>query len=193
MDDTSNREQIRDKALQGIGRNVVAFQKMEAMLKFLVANHKIEGLPEQLLELRDQSRREVDRHTMGTLVDKLFRSVVRDGPGGESRSDASDDAASVSFSFELDAEAYEETRYAFRQIVQERNALIHQMLVSFNPNSIDSCKEVLSALDEQRSRLKPHYDNLRAMVRAVSEGQKKLLELVESEEFFEKLTGSNDH
>ena len=190
MDDTDKLDRARDIAFRGIGRNVVAFQKMEAMLKFLIANHKIQGLPEQLMEIKERNRREVDRQTMGSLVDRLFRSVVVDTSTEPGESDAPEGAASVTFSVELDAESHDETRDAFRLLVHERNRLIHQMLVSFNPNSLDSCQAISDAMGDQRARLKPHLDNLKSIVKAISEGQKELLNLIDSEDFPRIMEGS---
>ena len=183
MTDIAALEDARHLALQSIGRNVVAFQKMEAMLKFLIANHKIQGLPDQLAEIKRQQHVDVDRMTMGNLVDKLFRSVVVDGSVENGELDASDGAASVLFSIALEAEAHSDTREAFRNIVQERNALIHQMLVGFNPNTLESCQEISKILADQRSRLKPNFEYLRNLVRTVLDGQKELLAWIESDDF----------
>ena len=79
---------------------------MEAMLKLMIANHKIPGLPDQLAEIKKQQHIDVDRMTMGSLVDKLFRSVVVDGSVENGELNASDGAASVLFSIELEAEAH---------------------------------------------------------------------------------------
>jgi hypothetical protein len=183
MTEISVLEGARNSALQSIGRNVVAFQKMEAMLKFLVANHKIQGLPERLAEIREEQRLGVDRLTMGNLVDKLFRSVVVDKSGRTREPGDTEGDASFSFSVELEAEDHSDTREAFQLLVQERNALIHQMLVGFNPNSLESCHEISGILADQRGRLKPHYEYLRGVVRTVLDGQKELLAWIESDDF----------
>ena len=183
MTDISTLDEARNLALQNIGRNVVAFQKMEAMLKFLIANHKIQGLPEQLAEIQRKQRLDVDRLTMGNLVDKLFRSVVVDESGKKGELDVTDGAASALFSIELEAAAHSDTREAFQLIVQERNALIHQLLVGFKPNSLESCQEISRILADQRGRLKPHFEYLRNVVRAVLDGRKELLAWIESDDF----------
>lgn len=92
-------------------------------------------------------------------------------------------AASLLFSIELEAEDHSDTREAFRHIVQERNALIHQMLVGFNPNTLESCQEISENLADQRGRLKPHFEYLRNLVRTVLDGQKELLAWIESADF----------
>ena len=189
MDEIAELDNARNLALQEIGRNVVAFQKMEAMLKFLAANYRIQGLPDQLNRIRNQNRRDVDRQTMGSLVDKLFRSVVIEGANEQDEPNAPVGEASLRISIELGAEAHDETREAFRLVVQERNALIHKMLVSFDPNSLNSCQEVSMLLDAQRDRLKPHFEYLRSMVKAISEGHKSLQDLIDSEDFPNMLDG----
>lgn len=183
MTDLSALEEARNTALQDIGRNVVAFQKMEAMLKFMIANHKIQGLPEHLAEIKEQQRLDVDRLTMGNLVDRLFRSVIVDESIEDDEPDGTNQAMSMTFSIELEAEAHIDTRETFRLIVQERNALIHQMLISFNPNSLASCQEISRTLADQRGRLKPRFEDLRSMIRTIVDGQKELLAWIESDGF----------
>ena len=45
-------------------------------------------------------------------------------------------------------------------VVKERNALIHQMLISFNPNSASSRDDLARQLDEQLDRVLPEYQFL---------------------------------
>ena len=195
MNDITMLEEARSSALQDIGRNVVAFQKMEAMIKFLIASHRIEGLPEELARISEQQRLDVDRLTMGNLVDRLFSSVLVDGSDAKAEPNTSAETMSITFSIELEAEAHSDTREAFRLIVRERNALIHQMLVSFNPNSLESCKEISKVLADQRNRLKPRFDDLRNIVRTILDGQKELQAWVESDDFVLALkeAGSCEH
>jgi len=183
MEELTELNSARDKAFQKIGRNVVAFQKMEAMLKFLIANHKIEGLPEQLLEIHKKNVNEVDRQTLGSLVDKLFRAVVADDSSTQTDPDRPDGAWSVSFSVDFGADGRSDSKEALGLIVKERNALIHQMMAKFDPKSLESCHSLISTLDAQRDKIKPHYESLRSMVNAVLDGRKELLEIIESEEF----------
>lgn len=195
MNDITVLEEARSSALQDIGRNVVAFQKMESMLKFLIASHRIEGLPEELARISEQQRLDVDRLTMGNLVDRLFSSVLVDGSDAKTEPNTNAETMSMSFSIELEAEAHSDTQEAFRLIVRERNALIHQMLVSFNPNSLESCKEISRVLADQRNRLKPRFDDLRNIVRTILDGQKELQALVESDDFVLALkeAGGREH
>jgi len=44
-------------------------------------------------------------------------------------------------------------------------------------------------LDAQRDRLKPHFEYLRSMVKAISEGHKSLQDLIDSEDFPNMLDG----
>ena len=191
MDDIAEIGRVRDLALRSIGRNVVAFQKMEGMLKFLVANHRIQGLPEKLLEIKEQNRRVVERQTMGSLVDKFFRSVAVDRSSVQNSSDDVAGEMSAIFNVEMDAGAHDEIRKAFLLVVEERNALIHRMLVRFNPNSLDSCQEISDLMESQRERLKPHYEYLKSIVKAILEGQRELLDFMESEAFPRMLDGGS--
>ena len=180
---TSNEHKSRDLALRGIGRNVVAFQKMEAMLKFLVAHQKIEGLPDQLQEQLDSRVNEAQRQTMGTLVNRFFQEVA--APESKPLADESvvDEAFSISFKVELTDEDRKEIKDAFKLVVDERNALIHQMLADFKPNSPESCHALIQVLESQREKLRPHYNYLRSVVEAIFESRKQLADYFSSDEF----------
>ena len=182
----------RNEALQNIGRNVVAFQKMEAMLKFLIANQKIEGLPDQLQEILAARVTEVERQTMGTLVNRLFQTVLADKPSSGAEEGSPDGAWSLSFNVELEDEGRGEVEKSLKLLVEERNALIHQMLANFNAKSIESCVSLVAILKLQRDKIKPHYAHLQSIVKTVVEGRKELFEFIASDEFGNAITNSRD-
>ena len=125
------------------------------------------------------------RVTRGSFLDAniRFSGSTLDANQQTREPDDTEGDASFSFSVELEAEDHSDTREAFQLLVQERNALIHQMLVGFNPNSLESCHEISGILADQRGRLKPHYEYLRGVVRTVLDGQKELLAWIESDDF----------
>jgi hypothetical protein len=72
-------------------------------------------------------------------------------------------------------------------VVAERNKLIHQWLVAFNPNSIESCVELAAALDEQHAKIWPEFEILKSLVQALKEYHNELRRYVDSDDFLLEL------
>ena len=183
MDTDSELTLARNEVLRKIGRNVVGFQRMESMMKFLIANQKIEGFVDRLQKSLEENQQKINRATMGNLVNQLFETVV------SSESDLQDDSAfddrlwSVSFQVKLEADAWLDAKGSFERLVVERNRLIHQLLARFDQNSLESCLDLSGILDEQSALIEPHYEFLRQSVITVIDGRKELVDHLESEGF----------
>ena len=61
-----------------------------------------------------------------------------------------------------------------RKVVRDRNALIHKMLSSWDPHSIESCRALCDELDAQRERIRPAYEHLESIARAIRESHLEL-------------------
>jgi len=183
MEDSTELISARDDVLRKIGRNVVAFQKMEVMMKFLIANHKIEGLPDRLQESLDKNRSEVDMETMGALVNKLFRTVIPAGSKSDNDQYTDDRLWTVSFRVDMDATARSERKDGFESVVNERNKLIHQQIGNLDTRSLQSCLALAETLDTQRDAIEPYYKHLRSMITTVLDGRRDLFEYLTSESF----------
>ena len=60
----TNHDQVSsDAVLRKIGRNVVLFQQIEGLLKFLVANHKVDGSTSTLEERRQHRVEKAHKQT----------------------------------------------------------------------------------------------------------------------------------
>ena len=73
--DQTGLDKARSETLRKIGRNVVIFQKMEAMLKHLVAYGNMEGYMSDLQQVRMQRASSVARQSMGKLADAFVKSA----------------------------------------------------------------------------------------------------------------------
>ena len=180
MDEESQLVAAREEALQKIGRNVVVFQLLEKKLKTLVATHKLDGSPEQWQEIIDQNTKKASRLTMGSVVNRLFETVVVDESGtGESPAEASD-SWSVNRTVRMEGDGHLHLKEAFDRIVRERNSLIHEDLGSFNPNCIDSCRGLSERLDAQRQNLDPMIEFISTIEETFRENGEELLRIIES-------------
>jgi hypothetical protein len=65
-------------------------------------------------------------------------------------------------------------RREMRRVVRERNSLIHRMLATWNPNSVDSCRDLCEQLDAQRERMSHAHKHLESVVKAIRESHEEL-------------------
>jgi hypothetical protein len=167
----------RDLTLQKIGRNVVIFQKMEAMLKFIltIANFSV---PASKVQTHFETQaKHVRTKPMGQLVERAAKALHAKAQS------APPDINEIWFSHSLSLGDGQSQlsgwRREMRRVVRERNALIHRMLASWNPNSIDSCRELCEELDAQRERMVPAHEHLESVVKAIRDSHEELAQNVD--------------
>lgn len=167
----------RDLVLQKIGRNVVNFQKMEAMLKFIL---KFANFTTPISETKSRlllQANSVRKHPMGELVEKAAKALHSEPPMAPP--DIKEIWVSYSLNLSESGSDIREWRREMRRIVKERNLLIHHMLVSFNPHSPESCQALSVQLDEQRERILQAYEHLESLVTAMRDAHRDLAENVD--------------
>jgi len=174
---------IRDEVLQKIGRNLVNFQKIELMLKHLIANGRVSGYMSELKQIQEKKLECVKKKTLGTLVGEFVETTFQSGDSSpEPTSELIEPHFSFSFSVGADADFYESKKRELKSLVDDRNDLIHHLLPRFNTESIDSCLEIRDYLDQQRERLIPEFEYLKSVVESLEEGRKATAAYLASEE-----------
>ncbi len=162
----------RDLTLQKIGRNVVNFQKMEAMLKFVLTVANFSAPITKIQSHLEGRAKRARKHAMGRLVKKAARELHSDPP--KPPPDIAEIWVSHSLSLKDGGSQLADWRRAMRRVVKERNALIHHMLATWNPRSVDSCSALCKELDEQRERIIPAYNHLESVVAAIRQSHQEL-------------------
>jgi hypothetical protein len=170
-----------DDILRKVGRNVVLFQQLEQLLKFVVANGNLAGFASELNELKKKKAEKVSKQTMGTLVGQY---VENSNPASDTSSNEPEvlDEAYLSFSFniECDGDYYESKKEALDQLVSERNDLIHHLLPRFDMKSVESCETLGKELDVQSESIRLEIKNLQAMAKALNDGRKEIADFLQS-------------
>ncbi len=136
---------IRDEVLQKIGRNLVNFQKIELMLKYLIANGQVSGYVSEFKQIHE-NKIECVKKTMGMLVGEFVDSTFQStNTSPNSRDERQEPYISFSFSVEADSDFYETKKRELKALVDDRNDLIHHLLPRFNTESIESFEEIKKA------------------------------------------------
>lgn len=164
---------IRDEVFQKIGRNLVNFQRIELMLKHLIANGQVSGHMSEFKKNQEKKIEGVKKKTLGTLVGEFVETSFQPSDTSpEPTAKLKEPYISFSFSVEADADFYESKKRELKSLVDDRNDLIHHLLPRFNTESIDSCLEIRDYLDQQRERLIPEYEYLQSTIESLEEIKK---------------------
>jgi len=176
-------KKAKDVVLRKIGRNVLLFQQVEHMIKYLIANGQASGIISELIENQEQRTSSVKKQTMGMLAGQYLDEIhLGRAEDTERQEELKEAYFSFSFKVDCDSDYYETRKQALASIVDDRNDLIHHLLPKFNPHSIESCIEVDQYLDQQREKLLPELDLLKNMVENLQEGRKAIGEFLQSDE-----------
>ena len=157
-----------------LGRCLLRLQQYELLLKAMVADFEFEGPPDQLLARRDAKAAITHKQTLGTLVGMLTEGYLTSGDISHVADDDEAQAAKAPwFRFRhcisLDAERYESTRAALKELVDLRNELVHHFLQRFNMSEVDACVEAIAYLDTSFETIDGHYQSLRGWAQSMED------------------------
>lgn len=167
---------LTNELFRRVGRNLLNFQRIEGMLKFLLANGQISGPIAEILRIREARTQSIHRKTMGELAGQFAEEILADAGEVEPEHESGDGKrAWIAFSIRIEAEAASnaEFRDGLRALVQERNDLVHHFGSRWDSKSIETTRELLLQLDEQRERLIPLFERIRAIVLSMQEGMRE--------------------
>lgn len=170
-----------DEVERKIGRNLLLLQKMEHLLKHLVLHSKISGPIDQINDIHKQTKDKLQTQSMGVVLSQYLEQnkptsnqVMEDS---KIKGDSGQTLIEVEYNYTnyTDLE-YDEKKSILNKILEERNDLVHHMILNFDESSIHSCREIEIKLDEQRDSLLPELKDLQSKVKILHEVQQKFWE-----------------
>jgi hypothetical protein len=172
-------EELQKDVTYKYGRNVLLFQELKRMLKYLVANGQITGSVSTIRAKFDKHRESVLKRTLGM--------VVGDHLDAQEPPPAPSDLKEPHFSFSFRMEYTGEKKAQLEQLVEERNHLIHHFLSDILEDSdgdlIDSWVRAGDNLDTQYDSLKIATEDIRQVVQEFQEVRQAAADYMQSEEF----------
>jgi hypothetical protein len=173
--------ELRDVAFRKIGRNLVNFQQFERALKLIIVRSDVRGYVSELAKILRDKDKDIDRKPLGWLVQGFFKTVYsnhasHDGPANE----LDEVWMSVSVRIESNKDSIRDRRRQLRELVKERNLLVHRLLANFDPDSVESCEKLISLLDEQVDRMEHHYQSLMGIIGNMQAAQHEILKQLEA-------------
>lgn len=179
-------ENVRSEALRKLGRNIINFSKIEAVLKYLLSISQVEGTEETIPDHISRTEARLRKQTLGKLVQEFHKNVVVDVSQVETTTDSSDSE----FAFYIkvtcnNPDLLKDQKRALSDIVVERNKLIHQKLAFLDTSCAEDYHNLIRLLDEQNPRLLAHLEKLGWIIKSVSKAWQTLDELLQSPEFLQ--------
>lgn len=183
----SDLKQTQDEVLRRVGRNLVIFQQIETLLKFLLSNNKFRGTPDNFKVQKEKRSSQVNKSMFGLLVDKYFTEVLQDA--GTEAPEEEGDAGEIAFTFKIsaDSEFVQSMRRSMKLMTEQRNELVHSFLPRWEPESLEKLEETLAYLDTQREKVVPIHEHLLTIVNHMQEGYQKHAKFLASDEYQKQL------
>ena len=180
---TSNLKPTQDEVLRRVGRNLVIFQQIEQMLKFLLASHKVGGTADNYLARQQENAECINKKMLGLLVERYGNEVLQDA--GEEVPDEDRPEGWFSFSFRLsgDTEFVESLRRDLKLMTDERNDLVHGFIPRWKPESKAVLEDTLAYLDAQREKVLPMHEHLMRTMDGMQQSKTLLLNFMNSPEY----------
>jgi hypothetical protein len=178
-----NLIKVQNEVFRKIGRNLLIFQKIELMLKYLIDNGKVSGYLRELKENQELRATAAVKRTMGNLAGQFMETAFQEHEESLLEPlEVKEPYISFSFTVRTDSDFYESKRQSLKSLVEDRNNFIHHLLPRFNPDSMESCLEIERHLDQQREKLVPEHNYLKSLIESFEEAKKAYLEYFDSEE-----------
>lgn len=175
-------KELQDIAFRKLGRNLVNFQQFERALKLIIVRSDVRGYASELAKILRDKDKDIDHKPLGWLVQDFFKTVYsnhssHDGPANE----LDELWMSISLRIGSNKNSIRHRRRQLRELVKERNLLVHRLLANFDPDSVESCEKLIRLLDEQVDRLKPHYESLMGIIGNMQAVQQEILKQLETQ------------
>jgi hypothetical protein len=184
MDEAAARlKETTNEVLRKIGRNLLLFQQIEGMLKFLLTNGQMHGPVSALPSLHARRATSLQKQTMGQLVGQFVDDFMSDAGDDTGMSEPLQEPwLSFTFKIQSDCAVHDQLKSDFAAMVVERNGLIHHLLPAWSVQSQESTLEIDRYLDRQRQKVLPIFEHLKSDVSLMRDCQRTVAEFLESAE-----------
>ncbi|MFO1432126.1 MAG: OST-HTH/LOTUS domain-containing protein [Candidatus Competibacteraceae bacterium] len=178
-------EKLKNELHRKLGRNIILFQKIELILKTLLARGQISGYASELNMTLEEQVTAVGKQTMGKVVKGVLENIFSDSDKSKDKPEELKEPW-LSFNLKIQAEyqydadiLYEKSKNRLASIVAERNELVHHFLLKWNFNSMESFSSAEQYLDQQYERILPEFEYLKGLL----EDMKAFTDFMVSDEF----------
>jgi hypothetical protein len=182
------------EVLQKIGRNLLYFQQLEKILKFLVVNGEISGNVSTMKQNQIKRNESVGKQTLGTVAGQFIDQNQLDLENDNTPIpiESKKPFMRVRFQFDTENPDPEGKVEALSRLVAARNELVHHILDRVDLKSKKSLIDTSDYLDKQRDNITLELDYYRDLVASLHESRRLCSELLMSDELGNLLMGKGN-
>ncbi|HKV33760.1 MAG TPA: hypothetical protein VJP89_05555 [Pyrinomonadaceae bacterium] len=169
MDSSAPYAASKDRVLRAVGLNLVNFQRLEKILKWLAELRPITGsVPEinKQLELRRQS---TQRSTLGAIIPLWLETAYGQKPQLANPKTDLDVVIAFWLQLNIPAQVLDQHARQLDQLLTERNWFVHTGLAEIDFDSNEACEALLARLGEQNKRVIKQIDFLHSILDRIHE------------------------
>jgi len=174
-----NLIRLKSEVLQKIGRNLFLFQKMEGLLKYITYHQNLSSPLDKIADTQEKSFQDVKCKTMGQLIKT---HLVQD-TNHENNNSTIEEENSISLNIDFGPCYYEYKTQVLKDLLDERNNLVHHSYINFDLNSINSCLEVQKQLDSQETRILSEINSLQGIVTTIQKSKHLFIDYIKSDAY----------
>lgn len=177
---------LEDELLRKIGRNMMALQQIEGLLKHLLINSEVRTGPSEMLQNQQaESDQKIRGMTLGRLVTKFTGGtmVTKAIPELKLKDEHLAPFVTIRHSVETDKANHTQRTSALKVLVDERNELIHNFLPKWTRGSLESAQAVELHLDQQHARIRVEFELLKSFLDGLQRSRAALSSFAASPEF----------
>lgn len=178
-----NLESLHNEIYQKIGKNVMLFQKLEMILKYIIHFNSFNAYVSQLQEENNKLKDFISIKSMGQLINE-FLAIGEISP--TPKVDVSKEMF-ISTHIEIDTDLINEKSKTLKKLLEERNQLVHHAYAKFNMDTVICCTKIIDSLNSQQVRIKNEINAFIPIVKTIEKFKKELVEAFKSDEFKEEL------
>lgn len=175
-------QDIKNKAYQVIGRNLLLVQQLERQFKTLRYLSMFSGPLQKMAEAREVEWKRISTLTMGAVVKELKGTLW--SAEEVSRSQSAPDSGSGVFSFNIRFESSEfriESTKAMEELVAERNVFAHNLASTLSVDEPDSWLALCELQADYQRRLIERVGYYQKLIRAIYSGLEEQARFLKSE------------
>ncbi|MGZ8097178.1 MAG: hypothetical protein ACXWUD_13140 [Methylosarcina sp.] len=189
MDVNLELENLIKEVQRKLGRNVLLFQQIEHMLKYMLAYQDVsfwksnDGLKSNLEERKNR----VSKLCLGQIAKEYIGNTFSFADEvSKEQSEQRDDAFFMGIKNDpiiCDIDFYNQRKDELTALIAERNDLIHHFLPKWNFKQYESVSAAEKYLDQQRERTLPEYEFLTSLIQNFHDSRKQIAEYIRSDEY----------
>ena len=174
-----------------VGRNILHFQELEHLMKFIVSHGNISAPIKSFRQKQAENIAIISKQTLGQVTGQFVQNTFKPQVD-ELESDESDDGHfSISFKIRTDSAYREWKKQELQRLVSERNELVHHLIPNVDFFSMQARYELATKLDAQLDIIQREIKELRKFVTAIIDSRTEMLEFLQTDEGKRQLESSS--